>query len=754
MPKVGNTVPRWIRPYRFHRVAFSGQSGSQHYGECPWCGKTKFYVGEETGKCDCKSCGFTGNPILFLRRLWEVGQEKTTEEMLEGLCADRRLLYAASLEQWGAVKSVLTDEWLLPGYAADKSLSQLYRYARWNDGGHRILPTQEMQHGLHGLPLWNPDKPTCYICEGFWDGVALWEILRCTRRMDNGSLMLTANEDVSLAAEANVVATPGANVFAEAWLPLFSGKRVVLLYDNDHPYTSGNQKCEGAGPAGMRRHAQLLTSTGDEAPAEIAYLKWGELGYDPQLKTGYDVRDRLMEGEGPSQRVGALSRLLERVQPIPKEWSGKRRSLSVSGVRNKENLECLQCSSWKTLIVAWRKAMRWSESGKGLDHALAVMLACVTSTRAVGDQLWVKIIGPASSGKTTLCEALSIAKKYIYPKDTLTRLTSGYQVDGEGSEDMSMAPRLKDKTLVINDGDTILQLANKEQVLAQLRAFYGRNLRTQYGNKMSKDHIGINMTLILCGTESLRSLDTSELGERFLDCEVVDKIDEDQEYEVALKVAYRAAREMALISDGKADSRDGPEMVLAKQLTGGYVCHLRENAQWLLEAIPDSDEAMLRCVTLGTFVAYMRARPSPKQEEKAQREMCYRLTSQMVRLAKCMAVVLNEDTLNDTVMQRVTKVALDTARGRTLEIVKVLTKNPHGLTTESVAFLTQQVVEKEAVYLRFLRKIGVVELFKRELGYGVNSKPLWRLSSRVTKLYNDVVGSPAVALSVEEDEDA
>jgi hypothetical protein len=136
----------------------------------------------------------------------------------------------------------------------------------------------------------------------------------------------------------------------------------------------------------------------------------------------------------------------------------------------------------------------------------------------------------------------------------------------------------------------------------------------------------------------------------------------------------------------------------------------------------------------------MRARPSRKQEEKAEREMSSRLVSQLVRLSKALAVVLNRQAVDEEVMRRVRRTAMDTARGRVLEIVKHLYAMGrfNGSELQQIAEATHNSADKEAWLLGFLRKIKVVERFEKVVTGG-GKRRRWRLTERMTKLYHEVV---------------
>ena len=621
----------------------------------------------------------------------------------------------------------------------------------------------------------------------------------------------------------------------------------------------------------------------------VAASKPPERGYNPELPSGYDVRDVLTaDSRGLGDRIRALQGLLVAIQPIPSEALRGPQGASGSSNPGEVGLECTPCSKYKIVQTAWRKALKWTD---GLDHGLAVMLASVASTKTVGDQLWIKVIGPAAClhgntliydptdrtmvciaerervgkeftvlsreengtiivakamppqrsvetvqmyevqfdktepiqvtadhqfwtgrkyqtvrdidsllqtvgdwvvskcswelvgghitesinwvtsikpttmdyyydfhvpvtnnywacglihhncGKSTLAEALSVNKEYVIAKSTIRGFHSGYKMDGKsggGGEDHSLIPQIRDKTLVTKDGDTLLQSPNLPQILSEARDLYDCTARTHYRNAMSKDYSGIRMTWLLYGTSSLRLIDNSELGERFLDCVIMEKIDDDLEDEVLWRVANRAERNVAIESDGDAKSQYEPELAEAMSLTGGYVGWLRENAADGMSAIETPVWAIRRCTRLGKFVAHMRARPSVHQEENAEREFSARLVSQLVRLAKCLALVLNRDRVDATVMQRVTRVALDTSRGQTLAIVAHLYDEPEGLEVKGIVLKMAFTEHRIRSLLRFLKQIDVVNKFqvKRK---GFSSAVRWGLTQRMRELYELVV---------------
>ncbi|KKL61303.1 hypothetical protein LCGC14_2196640, partial [marine sediment metagenome] len=349
---------------------------------------------------------------------------------------------------------------------------------------------------------------------------------------------------------------------------------------------------------------------------------------------------------------------------------------------------------------------------------------------------WAEGFFHHNCGKSTLCEALSVNKKHILAKSTIRGFHSGFST-GDNTQDNSLLSKLRDKTLITKDGDTLLQSPNLSQILSEGRDIYDGVSRTHYRNAMSKDYEGVRMTWILCGTSSLRSIDNSELGERFLDCVIMEIIDDELEDEILSRVAHRADRNVSLETDGKVTTHYDPALVQAMSLTGGYIDSLKENTATKLEAIEMPTRSLQKCIRLGKFVAFLRARPSVHQDENAERELASRLVSQHIRLAKCLSLVLNHSTVNEVVMKRIKRIALDTSRGITLDITNQL--HEEELEARALAIRLGKVQTLVSKLLRFLQQIGVVENFRVEKVKGLRTTPKWRLTEKMSKLYSDVM---------------
>lgn len=734
-------LPRNLRPFDFHKIDLGGWQGKDQVpAECPFCGELKFSIAAETGLWDCKraSCGKRGNSLTFLRQLWEESLARTTD--WSELWQDRRLLDPGTLIAWGACKSIITGEWLLPAWSPEGKLHQLYRRHKllergrwkwnlsptpgvWKDGDSHGLfgPTAEMISGKRA-----EEGQATFYCEGPWDGMAFWEALR------------------GMGLSDPIVAVPGANVFKEEWTQPVSGRRAVLLFDSDHPKPNPatSELQAPVGWAGMRRASRAMLSH-EAPPSEIDCIWWGEGGFDPQLSNGWDVRDHLSmrfgrEDDGLSFRKKQLERLLALVKPIPQEW---REGVAIRGQSPKQ-IEPEPCSSWKELLSAWEKALAMRQS---IEDVLSVMLAVVASTVQVGDQLFLQVVGSAGSGKSRLCDGL-VVSKHCHLLLHMTGFHSGFN-DGT-DHDYSLLSRINGKCLVTPEGDVMMSSANFEQIMSQQRQIFDGKSGASYKNKkVDLLWTGLRTPWIMAGTPALLDADQSRLGDRFLKVFIEDPSESGRAH-IGRMVCLSSIRSVRQTSNCDPTSTVDGTMLAAYRLTGGYVDWLRSNVSDELAKLRfDENELSDWCWALAEFTAAMRARPligikhRDKIDQHDAKELPTRLASQYCRLAMCLAVVLNRSTIDDEVRRRVRKVALDTSTGVTVKVVDALARaGLEGADANDLQIVSNLTEEKLHPVLRFLstEQVAVLESFEeRPEGYGrgFHGTRKWRLTEKMARLH-------------------
>lgn len=753
-----------LRVYRSNDIYPDTPSGSeQAVTSCPFCeADDKFYINKEKGLYDCKVCGVTGNPITFVRELYEHSKERTDDNAYYALAKERGYLKSDTVRKWGLVQSSISGLWLYPGYFGHHHLDKIKNVYIWKEykGKKRLFSSAGLKQCLFNIQNFDENKSTIYLTEGCWDGMALYEMLSLSKWNNEGTLDYTGNSNSSLLADANVLSVPSVNTFDESWARFFSGKKVIILPHNDHPKKNNRINGKVGQPLGqqmIRRIVGMLMQL-DKPPTEVNYMSWSDLTdtYDETLKDGYDIRDMLREGKTHEERIPILLRMFSRVRPIHPRWIDESSDQYKAG---KLTLDTIACDDYKTLVDAWRKALVWH---KGMEKTLCVMLSCVASTMMEEDQLWARIIAPPSSGKTVLCDALCINRKYVSPQSHIRGFYSGMRPrdeDGKPTKsDYGLIAEIMDKTFVTKDGDTLLRSVNHDQIMAEARDLYDGMSKTHFKNDMGREYKNIRTTWILCGTESLRYLDTSELGERFITVILLDNVTNTLELSMARQSLRSLFKNIRFKNERNGKSPEEieaneavqkeeaitNEMQIAKRMTGGYVSYLRsEKVQKQLREVADSmtieqDEEIIQHAY---FVSFMRARPSKKQEEKANKELCTRLSRQFGKLAICLAVVMNKKQVDKEVMNIVKSCALDTAAGTVLDIARMIydykrlpEKPIDGLSFDFMKGRLKQKDDRMHELLRYMRRIRVVQI--EPVKINGKTRYAYRLTPEVEKVMN------------------
>jgi ribosomal protein L37AE/L43A len=381
--------PDHLRPFTFHGVdlIIKNQHG---IGDCPFCGKEgKFCVAVDSGLWRCMVCGTGtdnggGNALVFIRLLYERSIAANSSLLLRDLAIDRKLLTPKPLIEWGVCQSITTRDCIVPGYSVNGKikLDQLYQRIRI-DGKWCLLPTpgiwpEGKVHALHlSAARFDLANPEIIVCEGLWDGMALDEVLYPK-------------------SPSNIIAVPGCNVWRDEWLEMCRGKRVVLLFDSDHPNPTAlsQGKTLRAGLDGMCRVAKRLSGIA----ASVKFIRWGKDGYDPTKPSGWDVRDHLSLS---TDRMAALGDLLSKVEVAPTDWFTPHHLNGASPSSNgSADVEPMPCHTWLDCEAAWKAALEWRSE---LGDAMAVMLAVAASTKQSGDnQLFLQVVGDPGSAKTRM----------------------------------------------------------------------------------------------------------------------------------------------------------------------------------------------------------------------------------------------------------------------------------------------------------------------------------------------------------------
>jgi esterase/lipase superfamily enzyme len=105
----------------------------------------------------------------------------------------------------------------------------------------------------------------------------------------------------------------------------------------------------------------------------------------------------------------------------------------------------------------------------------------------------------------------------------------------------------------------------------------------------------------------------------------------------------------------------------------------------------------------------------------------------------CLAIVTNRTSVDDYVLEKTRKVALDTARGHSSEIAQLLYRATEGLEVRAISLYTSKPDDETRKMLRFMKHLEIVEpLVEGKTGMLGGAKTKWLLTPKLRALLEAV----------------
>jgi hypothetical protein len=737
-----SNTPEKLKPFEFHGLVLSSGKGTVNT-ECPFCNKDKFFIKVSTGQWSCKTCTPQGGNIYaFLKRVWEEGMTSTTDEAYEELSKDRNIP-VEELKEWGLCLSPISQDWIAPAHNMKGALANLYKLVQLEEKG-RIKWTAYSTPtcNLHPFGVLtskgnyaNKLHKTVWVSEGLWDGMKLRSTLKklrlkgpCDDPLERSQMLVrTGDQSKSLVKTDCVIAAPGCGTFNPEWLDYFEDRNVCLVYDSDHPKKlQGGQKIK-PGFDGMKRVIKLISESAVQ-PASVYMLRWGPNGYDKHKPTGYDIRDLFNEMGDVKGFIELLSKL-------------SLTTITSTGTEeHPDEIEMIECNSFAELCGIFEQGLHLSQR---MRDGFAVALAATLSTPLGGDQLWVRLIGPPGCGKSTIAECISADRKHAFPQSIVTGWHSGYVGNGpESKKDASLIPAMNNKIVVIKDADTIASSSSRDRILSELRDIFDGVSRSAYRNRKGKSYDDLRMSFLLCGTDHLRTLNKANLGDRFLDCEMMG--DEDKSLYVN-KAVQNVLDNIRKSHTSHANEHHGSFRNDLKLATVGFL-HSKFNSLNSLDAINFSEDNLTKIKSFGEFVSFMRAKVQREGENAVYRprpELATRVSSQLTKLAYCLALILGKKSVDRDIMRIVKNVTFATATGYMLDLTERLASSKKGLSThqlETSVNLSESTVRRT---LSDMQDLKIVEKNTTPNNSGIRGRNLhlWKLTEKLQEVWTHIGGN-------------
>ena len=460
-----------LRGFLKHGVVFSGITGNQAFGYCPFSEKEdKLYVNVDTLLWDSKTANISGNFSKFLTEISKLRTKTITSSDFEELSKDRGLPVSAFK---GYGMGFLNGMYTLPiknekGYVIDIKCFEI---------GKKLMSTPTCNTGLFGLDKMMKENKSgnVYICEGEWDAIALSWLFKYTK------------------TAGTVVGVPGALTFKQEWAYFFRNRNVIVLYDNDEAGENGEH---------------VVYSKLNGIAKSIKFVHWLD-----KFPIGFDLRDFIrLEAVKNNRPKRCLDKVMQMIKSYPrKEFTA---AVTQQTKFNKPLPPIDPDMNWEKycgIIRHWFKVEDFNA------HLMA--LAVITSNFLPGDAVWVFMVASPGVGKTEILGSFKYCEDvFITSSITPNALISG-AVATKNGQDPSLLPKLNGKSLVVKDFAAIQTMrdTDRDALMGILRDAYDGSATKVFGTGETKAYES-KFSFLAGVTPSIYQLDHqfSALGERFL----------------------------------------------------------------------------------------------------------------------------------------------------------------------------------------------------------------------------------------------
>jgi predicted transcriptional regulator len=334
---------------------------------------------------------------------------------------------------------------------------------------------------------------------------------------------------------------------------------------------------------------------------------------------------------------------------------------------------------------------------RNTDH-IDIIFGTIMANRLDSKPVWLYLVGPPSSGKTEILQALPKGKD-IYPisRITTSTLVSDYvKLDKKGNrKDPSLLPLLHNKTLVIKDFTAMLTLpaVTLHTILGQMRDAFDGKLDYRYGtgdefNYKSKFGCIAAVTTMIDKQKGV----LAELGERFLTFRmpVVSSYESDQRALKAMNVNSVIAQENALGEAAQAMLDLEPEIPVIDRIYQRQILRIA------------AFTAVARCEIFRN--------PYTKDTEPFQPEESTRLAKQLHNLAIGIAMARQKRKVDEDDVRLVHKTAIDCMTLKRIQLVRaLLSAYPDYVTVQDVSDAMLYPYQSVRRYVDDLMLLGMLD---------------------------------------------
>lgn len=410
----------------------------------------------------------------------------------------------------------------------------------------------------------------------------------------------------------------------------------------------------------------------------------------------------------------------------------KKESVSAFGGLNEgfdPSLSPMPCDNIGELIASVKSKIKLS---KAAEDGLILMMAVAISLKVDGPFLWMHITGPSSSLKSTILNLVTAAYDKVF---SLTEFKGFYSGSTVGGKDNSLLPQLQDKLFVIHDFTPIIQGRPEVQneVCGQFRVIYEGTGEAFFKNGVRLDYSNVRFACLTGVTHVIYAFRRTDMGERFLIFDINSEWTEDglnRKLEAELEAEGNAFDSiLSTITNGLSEAA-GPkldELETQRRLCWGLLNNLMEyiddeahGIKELAKAFVADREFKSEIDALAVWMEHARCNLPPKGDSYVRVTPAepHRSIKQLTKTALCIAIVLKATTVVEEVRRLTKKLAFDTAKSFSLEIMNYLAVHPQ--TTKQILASKMNLSGTWVSYhCEHLVALGVVRTVFKSNGSGV-----------------------------------
>ncbi len=476
------------------------------------------------------------------------------------------------------------------------------------------------------------------------------------------------------------------------------------------PNCQNEVKLISAGENGSQKFATALYNANIPTP-QVESLYWddaSQINYD--LPDHYDLKDHILSGSssgksGYQTATAAgeiLCSVLEQCRPYPtddpespaytpsssRKTNGSTKNSPIITETESET-EPVECRTYEELF---RRFSTYYETTPIAGQVLSTVLATILSTDLPDAQVFLRILGPPGTGKTT-CVNPFLDSPYVEHLAEFRGFHSGFVGSAQQQRAQGNASPLEylnHKTAIITDADTILQSPNRDKILAEARQIFDGRTKADYRNRQVHEYLDLRITLIFCGTATLTQLNRSSLGERFIDIRY--NLNDVQRRKIVRRAAqnqFDAISEYLSYNSNSVQQQNNlplsdPNRVFTLDEINGSAIYLVEQLKDSLnnrsvELVPFTPQQQEYIDSLAYFTAGLRPNTPRTQDDEADEqdnhEVPSRLGKQFTKLAICLAMIhaygkTRQVKLTPEVLTILRMIALDTINQRRKKLLQ------------------------------------------------------------------------------------